>query len=239
MDSTALRWVLAVIGVVVIAGVYLFSVYQNHQRRGAAVKTFTRDELDSEIIADEEFRHELSNINTMLDQQVDAPDLGDIRINPALDGDQRPARRGGPLVEVPRQIFEVGDEDRVVHVLKAADDRVYSGQEIAEALQHAALDMPRQGQVEVPVDEDSVFLVVALSADGSLGGLDDPDFFTHGLVCWFDRARVASAAACYELMLKKLDELVRATDMKVYDEQLHLLTLRQVTETRNRLAPEV
>ena len=37
MDATALRWILAIIGVLVIAGVYLFTIYQNRLRRNAAI----------------------------------------------------------------------------------------------------------------------------------------------------------------------------------------------------------
>ena len=39
-------------------------------------------------------------------------------------------------------------------------------------------------------------------------------------------------------MLKKIDELVRLLEIKVYDESLLLLTLKHVTDTRQRLATE-
>jgi FtsZ-interacting cell division protein ZipA len=236
MDATALRWVLAVLGIVAIVGVYLFSVYQSRQRRSAAVRTFTRDELDSEVIADEEFRDELAHINTMLEQEVSSDDLGGIRINPALDADTPPTSNQQPVkIQLPQAIFEVSVDHRIVHVLKAVDNRLYTGDEISEALDHAALALSDANSITLAVDEGSEFRVQALSVDGSLQALDKPDFSIHGLVCWFDQTQVASAAPCYELMLKKIDELVRVTDMKVYDERLQLLTLRQVTEIRNRL----
>ena len=56
MDATTLRWVLAVIGVVVIAGVYFFSVYQGRIRRQGAVKTFTHDEFERGLIEDDNLR---------------------------------------------------------------------------------------------------------------------------------------------------------------------------------------
>ena len=55
------------------------------------------------------------------------------------------------------------------------------------------------------------------------------------MVCFFDCSCYEQPKGCYELMLKKVDELVRILDLKVYDENLQLLTLQHVTDTRKRL----
>ncbi len=235
MDATGLRWILAIIGVVVIVGVYLFSIYQNRLRRNAAIKTYTREELDNDVIQDEQFRDELAHINTMLDQEVSAEDIGDIAINPALDAEPKSAATESADLQLPSPIFAISVDDRVAHVLKTADNRVFTGHEIREGLQHVDLHAPAQARLSVAVDDDSEFFICALTEDGSLAELDDPEFFTHGLVCFFDIQRCRQPVKCYETMLKRIDELVRILDMKVYDEDLQLLTLKHVTDTRSRL----
>ncbi len=237
MDATALRWILAIIGVVVIAGVYLFTIYQNRLRRNAAIKTYTREELDHGVIQDEQFRDELAHINTMLDQEVDADDIGDITINPALDADQKAGETPIAELQLPSHVLVFSAEDRVVHVLKAADNRVFTGQEIREGFEHVDLHEPAQVTVRVVVGEGNEFSISALTQDGSLEDLDDPEYFSHGLVCYFSRKDCQEPIRCYEAMLKKIDELVRILDMKVYDEHMQLLTLKHVTDTRSRLAP--
>ena len=50
MDASALRWVLAIIGIVLLLGIYLYGLHQSRLRKRAAVDTFTREEIDSAFI---------------------------------------------------------------------------------------------------------------------------------------------------------------------------------------------
>jgi FtsZ-interacting cell division protein ZipA len=235
MDATSLRWILAIIGVVVILGVYLFSIYQNKLRRNAAIKTFTQDELESGVIEDETLRAELSHINTLLDQEVDEEDIEDINITPELDTVVIAKESTRPALMLPSGLLDIARNNRVAHVLKPDDDHLLTSAELISAFQHVQLDLQDDGLVKSKQEESADFVLASLSDDGSLTDLNNPQYTTPGLVCYFDISNCELPMSCYELMLKKIDELVRVLNLKVYDEDLHLLTLQHVTDTRSRI----
>ncbi len=235
MDATALRWILVIIGVVVILAVYLFSIYQNKLRRNAAIKTFTQDELESGVIEDETLRDELSHINTMLDQEVDEEDIASIKITPAVDTRvviEKPAR---PELTLPFKLLDLPKAERVAHVLKPDDDHLLTSTELLSALKHAQLKVEEDGLIRVFSDELNGIVIASLTEDGSLSDVENPQFTTPGLACYFSISQSSNPLGCYEFMLKKIDELVRVLDLKVYDEDLHLLTLQHVTDTRRKI----
>ncbi len=235
MDATSLRWILAIIGVVVILGVYLFSIYQSKLRRNAAIKTFTHDELESGVIEDESLRDELSHINTMLDQEVDNDDVKDIKITPELDSREVLEEPPRPELVLPSALLDIASSSRVAHVLKPDDNHILTSSELVSAFQHVQLDLQDDGLVKSGVGENADFLLASLSGDGMLTGMHDAQFATPGLVCFFDIRKCEKPMGCYEFMLKKIDELVRVLNLKVFDEDLQLLTLQHVTEIRSRI----
>jgi len=80
------------------------------------------------------------------------------------------------------------------------------------------------------------FSVGSLSAPGHFGEVDQLEFTTLGLNCFFDLGDSADAFGNYELMLKKIDELVRIMNVKVYQPDQRLLTISDVTHIRRRLS---
>lgn len=235
MDATSLRWVLAIIGIIILVGVYLYTIYQNKLRRSAAIKTLTHEELESGVIEDETLRNELSSINTMLDQEDLDDEIQGIKINPAVDHAVKPKNEKKPEIHLPQSLHDILTENLVAHVLKHADDRVLTGIEVKNAFIHANLEMNEDGFVEFKESPAARFRFLNMTLSGSFLEIDDPQFYSYGLVCFFDGALCDKPVSCYELMLKKIDELVRILDLKVYNEDLQLLTLQHVTETRNRL----
>jgi FtsZ-interacting cell division protein ZipA len=235
MDATTLRWILAITGIIVIAGVYLYAVYQNKLRKRAEVRTFTQQELDSGQIEDQELSKELSSIGNMLDQNDLKNDISKIKINPAMDVSSVAQERPKQPVHLPNIMYQIEENNLVAHVLKHSDDRVLTGQEISDAFQHTGLSIDEEGYVRVDEASDFTFTLANMTASGSFLELNDAQFFTYGMVCFFDCSRYEAPKGCYELMLKKVDELVRVLDLKVYNEDLQLLTLQHVTDTRKRL----
>lgn len=235
MDATSLRWILGIIGVVVILGVYLFSIYQNKIRRNASIKTFTQDELESGIIEDEVLRDELSHINSMLDLEVGEEDIDDINITAAPDTRVIAKETPRPELMLPSGLLDIARNNRVVHVLKPDDDHLLTSAELISAFQHVQLDLQDDGLVRSEIEDSADFVLASLCDDGSLADINNPQYSTPGLVCYFDISNCKRPMSCYEFMLKKIDELVRVLNLKVYDEDLQLLTLQHVTDTRSRI----
>jgi len=244
MDATSLRWVLAIIGIVILAGVYLYTLYQQKLRRRAAIKTFTHEEIESGVIEDEHLSRELSSINSMLDDDLIDSDIDQIKINPALNSADAPAlspktqtdrATAKVSVELPRAMSTIDDDKLVAYVLKHADDRVLTGSELLNAFKHAAMEINEQGLAEFSQNPVAQYIVANMTADGSLNEITDPQFFSFGIVFFFDMSETELPLSCYESMLKKVDELVRLLQLKVYDQNFQLLTLQHVNDTRDRL----
>lgn len=255
MDATALRWVLGIIGVICILGVYLYSVYQNRRRQQAAIKTFTHDDVESGFIEDADLRQELSNINAMLDADISVQDVDDIKINasadeyivdekiqPELDPEPDPEPLAQTPVsakpaELPHAVCQLMPDHRIAHVLKADNLQALSLQAISDAMAEAGFSLNESGFYCLPNDPLAQFQLLNMTASGSFvepSGQGQAD----GLVCCINLEKCQHPLECYELMLKKVDELVRLLDLKVFDQNEELLTLQHVTDIRNKLIAE-
>ena len=236
MDATALRWVLGIIGVLFIAGIYLFSLYQSKQRRKASVDTFTREEMESGFIEDEALRKELSNINSMLDEDINDSEISKIKINPGLEADSKKDYSMGNEIELPKIVCDLLPDHRIAHVLKPLDGRLLTAQEIRNALTHTGFTLNADNRYSLEDNPDAQFQILNLTAAGSFQGIDQEQFSTQGLVCCINLSECSKPLGCYEILLKKVDELVRILNLKVYSHELDLLTLQHVTEIRNKLS---
>lgn len=238
MDATALRWVLAIIGIAIIAGIYLYSLFQNKQRREAAVKTFTNEEIESGFIEDETLRAELSNINAMLDEEINESEINQIKINPGLEGKSDTDYSSNADIELPEEVCKLLPDHRIVHILKPLDDHLLTGSEINNALQHSDFVLNDQFRFYLANNSTARFQILNLSIDGSFENIQEEQFTSQGLVCCIKLDECSQPFSCYETMLKKVDELVRILDLKVYSHNLDLLTLQHVTEIRKQLLAE-
>ena len=70
----------------------------------------------------------------MLDQDDIKENLNDIKINPAIDASMLEQQRKKPAVHLPQILHHIEDKNMIAHVLKHADDRVLTGQEIKNGL---------------------------------------------------------------------------------------------------------
>ncbi len=236
MDASALRWTLATIGIVLLVGIYLYGVQQNRLRKRAARETFAREEVDSAFIEDEQLREELDNLGKIINDDAENTDLGAININPALE-----ANISSTLIEkvelfIPDLVASIDDDKLTSHLLMHSDHRLITGEEINSAMGHTGFDINAEGIMEYRQSEDQGFSVASLSSPGHFSDLEELEFTTLGLNCYFDRDNCVDAIKNYELMLKKIDELVRLLNVKVYQSNQQLLTISDVTEIRQHLS---
>ena len=236
MDATAFRWVLVVIAVVVVLAIYLFGQHQARLRRRSAMETFTRDEVDSAFTEDEQLHVELDNLDRILTENEDDDEFDDIEINPAEDAPRTPYTLPDPEIFVPA-ILSGRDPERVVsYHLRHGDFRLITGEEASSAVSQAGLSLNGTGYLEYREAGEVAFQVASLSAPGTFTGIERLDFNTLGFNCFIDFDASGNARLAYEVMLKKIDELVRAMSVKVYKPDQELLTISDVTEVRDRLA---
>lgn len=237
MDSSALRWVLAIIGILVIAGVYLYSVYQEKMRRRASINTFTKDELELEkgLIEDENLRRELSSINTMLDNELDSNEIKDISINPGIEVETQKTPVKPKAAQLPPQLVGVEETLLVAHVLKPAEKRLITGSELLEAFATAHLKRTDEELFCAMEQQQIHFFIADMTESGSFRDIRNDNYRCSGFICFFNTSETSTPVEDYEKMLKVIDELVRLLNLKVYSQDLQLLTLQHVSDTRERV----
>ncbi|MDH5353172.1 MAG: cell division protein ZipA C-terminal FtsZ-binding domain-containing protein [Gammaproteobacteria bacterium] len=236
MDASALRWTLAIIGIVLLVGIYLYGLQQNRLRKRAARETFAREEVDSAFIEDEQLRKELHNLGRIINDDAANADLGRININPALEADISPVITEKVALYIPDLVASIDKERLISHLLMHSDHRLMTGEEINSALGYTGFDINAEGIMQYRHDDELVFWVASLSQPGHFSDLEELEFTTLGLNCFFDRGDCPDAFKNYELMLKKIDELVRLLNVKVYQSNQQLLTISDVTDIRQNLS---
>ncbi len=235
MDATALRWALAIIGVVLLVGIYLYGVQQSRLRKRAARDTFAREEIDSAFIEDEQLRQELDNLGSIISDDASAAEHESIRIHPALEANLEPEAQVVDLF-VADAITEIEADSMISHLLMHTDQRLITGEELSSACRHAGLVINPEGLLEYD-EEELCIRFSSLSEPGHFSDSELPEFTTLGLNCFFDIEICNDPYKNYEIMLKKVDELVRLLNIKVYRSNQQLLTISDVTEIRNKLSP--
>lgn len=235
MDATALRWVLAIIGIVLLVGIYLFGLHQNRLRRRAAVETFTREEIDSAFIEDEQLREELDNLNKIMEQGDLNESFDQIKINPAIEANLAPVELPRPELFVAEALAHIDPHDLISYLLKHTDHRLITGEEIENAMMHTEFEITTDGYLEYRQFGELYFTITSLSAPGHFSDIDQLEFTTLGFNCFIDLKSNHDPEISYELMLKKIDELVRLLNVKVYQSNHELLTISNVTQVREML----
>jgi FtsZ-interacting cell division protein ZipA len=237
MDATTLRIVLAVIGVLILVGIYLYSSYQSRMRQRSAVETFTREEIDSAFIEDEQLREELDHINGIFDQQNDDEnlDLSGLNVNPAMSADIKSSDLPDIDLFLPDELTQLDENQLIKYYLKHTDHRLISSEEIEEAINQFELILDDEGCLVFHHDDARVFRISNLSPPGNFSNLGNIDFTCLGLNCFIRLDEDGNHRHNYEVMLKKIDELVRMMGLKVYLDNRQLLTLKDITDAREKL----
>lgn len=235
MDASALRWTLGIIGIVLLVGIYLYGVHQSRLRKRAAMETFTREEIDSAFIEDEQLRDELDNLNLVMNDADPLGNLEAITINPALEANLSASSLPCPDLFIADVVGNIEAERMISYLLKHPDHRLITGEEIINAVNHVGLSINTNEYLEYRDFEEVQFTLASLSEPGHFAELDQLEFNTLGFICFIDLDAVSDAKRSYEIMLKKIDELVRILNVKVYQASQDLLTISEITQVRKRL----
>jgi FtsZ-interacting cell division protein ZipA len=257
MDAGTFRWVLIAIAGVLALAIYLFGQHQARLRKRNAIETFTREEIDSAFIEDEQLRFEMNNLSTILeDNEVEAnlgevqidPILGaqepqleediqsEIQINPAMEVEKRPSALPDPEIFVPPELADKNEDRLISYHLRHSDFRLIIGEEVESAAQHLGLELSDKGLLEYYEEGELAFQIASLSAPGNFFEIEELNFATLGFNCFIDLDSCTNPRLAYESILKKIDELVRILDVKVYKSSNELLTISDVTDIREKLA---
>ena len=236
MDANAFRWVLIVIAVLLAVGIYLYGLHQGRLRKRSAVETFTREEIDSAFVEDEQLDFEMNNLNQILKDNEDDENFDEILINPAEEAQNIPFALPDPEIYVPT-VLETKDDDRLIsYHLRHGDFRLITGEEADAAAENTGLELNAETFLEFREEGEVAFQVASLTAPGDFSEIEKLEFATLGFNCFIDLDSCENPRLAYEAMLKKIDELVRILNVNVYKSNQDLLTISDVTSVREKLA---
>ena len=238
MDAATFRWALVIIALLIALGIYFYGQHQSRLRRRSAIDTFTREEIDSAFVEDEQLRTELNNLNQILHENESEENLEDIRIDSPLEEQKTPFALPDPEIYVHRLVAKRDSARLINYHLRHGDFRLITGEEAQAAVQQAGLNIDAEGLLEYRQADDTgdvAFRIASLSTPGDFSNVEDLDFSTLGLNCFIDLDDCGNPQLAYEALLKKVDELVRMLNLKVYKADQELLTISDVTETRKSL----
>jgi FtsZ-interacting cell division protein ZipA len=238
VDAATFRWALVIIALLIALGIYFYGQHQSRLRRRSAIDTFTREEIDSAFVEDEQLRTELNNLNQILHENESEENLEDIRIDSPLEEQKTPFALPDPEIYVHRLVAKRDSARLINYHLRHGDFRLITGEEAQAAVQQAGLNIDAEGLLEYRQADDTgdvAFRIASLSTPGDFSNVEDLDFSTLGLNCFIDLDDCGNPQLAYEALLKKVDELVRMLNLKVYKADQELLTISDVTETRKSL----
>jgi FtsZ-interacting cell division protein ZipA len=236
MDASTFRWVLIVIAMLLAVGIYFYGQHQSRLRKRSAIETFTREEIDSAFIEDEQLRFELKNLNQILKENEAEDNLDEIQINPARDRQETPFALPDPEIFVSPELLDKDEEQLISYHLRHGDFRLITGEEAEAAVKQTGLVLDDDGLLEFREEGEVMLRIASLSEPGHFMEIEQLDFSTLGLNCFIDLDVCDTPRLAYESMLKKVDELVRMLNVKVYKPNQELLTISDVSAVRDKLA---
>ena len=181
---------------------------------GSAMETFTREEIDSAFIEDQQLRDELDNINLILDESDDKIDFSEIKVNPAMESDLTPVHIPGPSAYIPTLISAISEEYLISYMLRHADHRLITSDEIEEAARQSGFELDQDSYFVFHQDGEGLFRIASLSEPGDFSSLGTMEFSCLGFNFFIDLTTSGNHRHGYEVMLKKIDELVRLMGLK-------------------------
>lgn len=239
MDAATFRWVLAVIAILVLVAIYLYGLHQSRLRRRDAFESYTREEIDSAFIEDEQLRDELDSLTQILrDNDIDEG-LEAEQISPVAESRVPSAATVTADFFVAEELKDRPAGQLISYYLFHDDFSLITGEEAHAASGHAGFTVDNDGLLEYRDQDEVLFRVASLSEPGHFNEIDQLEFATLGFNCFIDLEQSGHPRQAYEVMLRKIDELVRILNVKVYKPDRELLTISDVTEIRERLGQDL
>lgn len=248
-----LRWILLIIGILIIAGIYFADRLKRRAVREGADRFSTEDDtaglnISPHATADSnDYSDAIADLNHFLSQNRDSSssaDVADIDADIAMAWEVGEA--GAAAAEAGVESGQGGDEAAaaaaalperlVIFYLKAPEGHAFAGPALFEALAAAGLAL---GSMGIYHDTDShgetVFSVANLFEPGTLE-TDDPDgFSTRGVALFMQLPGPRDEQDAFERMLGKAEILAERLGGELHDEHHQPLDSESVARIRGIL----
>lgn len=233
MEESSLRWVLLVVGIVILAAIYLFDVLQKRSRR---------DEADSDRFFTEE-KIEPSLIQTIDDTATEEALAEEIPAG-VFDND----REGMESVTVKASLdsqaedlaVPVAEQASVIQLaVLAKQGEAMSGGDLVTAFTEVELEFGDMGifhcYKRLDGVENQLFHVANLLEPGTFPVGSMSDFQSTGIILFFQVSDLIDPHEAFDSMLNTARELSQRFSARLVDETMEELSLDKIADIQTRL----
>lgn len=235
-----LRWILLVVGLLVVGGIYGYSRLQERKGGGRRRREAFGDDVDidaalkglDEVVAERDERG-------LPPEPVEVPD---IRVEPrpappAARQPPRPAPRPAPAE--PEEAPVTGEQKVIVLNVAATDGRQFGGVELAEALQAVNMRLGDHGIYHRTLDTRngpmSLFSAANILKPGTLKDEELEQIHSPGVAMFLQLPGPYDGLAAFEQMLEAGRRIAEQLDVKLLDGRRCTLTNQAVEAIREEL----
>lgn len=244
-----LRWILLILGVILVAGVYFLDRFKRRTSPRGINKTFDSDDTSGMNMTphpadDNDYRDALAGLNHMLNenrQSSASTAVIDEELAMAWQDDDATEETAEQDNESTAATGQESEERLIIFYLKAPAGQAFAGPGLFEALQTAGLSL---GEMGIFHDADSqghiIFSVANLFEPGTLDIEDKENFSTRGVALFMQLplaqgADLSDEQDAFERMLGKAEILAERLGGALHDEYHQLLDSEGVARARSKL----
>ena len=213
-----LRWVLLVIGALIVAGVYFYS---KQAARPPAMPRRPRDELDPELSEE-------------LDRLGQA-----ISLDRASEGTEAPAEPGNAAEAEPSEEIETEPERIVTLYVQPRDGGKFAGTKVMRAAENAGLVFGKLSIFHRFHESDqrriAVFSVANMTKPGDFDAERPEEIECHGLCLFLTLPNPLSALDAWDAMLATGKRLADLLDGELMDESRSTLIRQRIAHIRDQM----
>lgn len=233
MEESSLRWVLLVVGIVILAAIYLFDVLQKRSRR---------DEADSDRFFTEE-KIEPSLIQTIDDTATDQALAEEIPAG-VFDDDREGMESATAKASLDSQAEDlavpVAEQASVIQLaVLAKQGEAMSGGDLVTAFTEVELEFGDMGifhcYKRLDGVENQLFHVANLLEPGTFPVGSMSDFQSTGIILFFQVSDLIDPHEAFDSMLNTARELSQRFSARLVDETMEELSLDKIADIQTRL----
>jgi cell division protein ZipA len=233
MEESSLRWVLLVVGIVILAAIYLFDVLQKRSRR---------DEADSDRFFTEE-KIEPSLIQTIDDTATEEALAEEIPAG-VFDNDREGMESVTAKASLDSQAEDlavpVAEQASVIQLaVLAKQGEAMSGGDLVTAFTEVELEFGDMGifhcYKRLDGVENQLFHVANLLEPGTFPVGSMSDFQSTGIILFFQVSDLIDPHEAFDSMLNTARELSQRFSARLVDETMEELSLDKIADIQTRL----
>ena len=233
MEESSLRWVLLVVGIVILAAIYLFDVLQKRSRR---------DEADSDRFFTEE-KIEPSLIQTIDDTATEEALAKEIPAG-VFDNDREGMESVTAKASLDSQAEDlavpVAEQASVIQLaVLAKQGEAMSGVDLVTAFTEVELEFGDMGifhcYKRLDGVENQLFHVANLLEPGTFPVGSMSDFQSTGIILFFQVSDLIDPHEAFDSMLNTARELSQRFSARLVDETMEELSLDKIADIQTRL----